>query len=160
MGRPDTGGGDSSAGTSVSASCQQCGHRTAVSITRWAEAITPYGPHLSIAFKRRAIRALLGRAAEPPRTIIYWLAKLLDLFVIDKIGKMECFSTQFVELMEKLLDADVPVLATIAMKGRGFISEVKQRRSTGVITVDAANRDALVEAIVNRLRAGTSRHHA
>jgi nucleoside-triphosphatase len=84
----------------------------------------------------------------------------VDLFVIDEIGKMECFSTRFVELVGRLLDSETPVLGTVALKGGGFISEVKQRRSTDVITVEAANRDALVEAIVNRLRAGISRHHA
>ncbi len=38
----------------------------------------------------------------------------VDLFVIDEIGRMECFSERFVEAVRRLLDSDKSVLATSA----------------------------------------------
>lgn len=87
-------------------------------------------------------------------------AKHVDLFVIDEVGKMECYSRLFVELVGWLLDGETPVLGTVAQRGGGFIAEVKQRQSSDVVTVDSANRDALVAAIANRLKAGIPDHRA
>ncbi|MFC1597675.1 nucleoside-triphosphatase [Planctomycetota bacterium] len=76
----------------------------------------------------------------------------VDLFVIDEIGKMECFSGAFVELVGKLLDGDAPVLATVAMKGHGLIADVKKRHDVERITVHGGNRDRLVSDLVERIR--------
>jgi nucleoside-triphosphatase len=76
----------------------------------------------------------------------------VDLFVIDEIGKMECFSMAFVELVGKLLGGDVPVLATVAMKGDGLIGDVKKRRDVELIMVDGSSRDRLACDLVERIR--------
>jgi nucleoside-triphosphatase len=73
------------------------------------------------------------------------------LFVLDEIGKMECFSRLFVEAATVLLDGRVPVLATIALKGGGFIREVKARPDVELLTVTAANRQDLPHRLVERL---------
>ena len=49
----------------------------------------------------------------------------VGLFVIDEIGKMECFSEKFVAAVRRLFASDKSVLATVARKGSGFISDVK-----------------------------------
>jgi nucleoside-triphosphatase len=74
-----------------------------------------------------------------------------DLFVVDEIGKMECYSRRFVDLVQQLLDGETRVLATVAMKGSGLIQSVKQRQDVDLITVSAGNRDDLVETLVNRI---------
>ena len=76
----------------------------------------------------------------------------VDLFVIDEIGKMECFSSIFVETMRQILDGDTPLLATIAMKGGGFIQEVKDREDVDVFTVTQGNRDLLPLDLARRFR--------
>ena len=43
----------------------------------------------------------------------------LDLLVVDEIGKMECLSPRFVEALERLWTAPVPLLLTVAAKGGG-----------------------------------------
>lgn len=48
-----------------------------------------------------------------------------ELFIIDEIGRMECFSKQFVIAVRQLFASDKSVLATVAQKGAGLISEVK-----------------------------------
>ena len=76
----------------------------------------------------------------------------VDMFIIDEIGKMECFSRRFVERVNGVLDGDVPLLATIAMRGGGFIEEVKNRDDTELITVHVDNRDGLVIELADRIR--------
>lgn len=75
----------------------------------------------------------------------------VDLFVVDEVGKMECYSRRFVELVRKLLESGSPVLASVAMKDGGLIQEVKRRGDAELITVSAGNRDELVEALVERI---------
>src|SRR5262245_21393606 len=52
----------------------------------------------------------------------------VDVNVVDEIGKMECLCPSFVEAVRRVLDSPAPVLATIALKGSGFIAE--DRKST------------------------------
>jgi nucleoside-triphosphatase len=75
----------------------------------------------------------------------------VDLFVVDEIGKMECFSRRFIDLVRKMLESRSPVLATVAMKGGGLIQEVKQRGDVEVIKVVAGNRDDLVGTLVEKI---------
>jgi nucleoside-triphosphatase len=77
-----------------------------------------------------------------------------DVFVIDEIGKMECLSHIFIEQTNRILASTVPVLATIAAKGGGFISDVKKRDDVEIVRVTTANRDELPDRIAQRLREG------
>ena len=76
----------------------------------------------------------------------------VDIFVIDEIGKMECLSPVFVEAVTRVLDGPVPVLATIAAKGGGFIAQVKARSDVEIVTVTSANRDRLPDELVCRIQ--------
>ena len=73
----------------------------------------------------------------------------VDVFVIDEIGKMECLSRVFVEAVTRVLDSPVPVLATVAAKGGGFIAAVRGRPDVEVITVCTDNRDKLAEELAS-----------
>ncbi len=66
-----------------------------------------------------------------------------ELFIIDEIGKMECFSEVFVERVSSLLASEKLVVATIARKGAGFISEVKNRAGVDLWEVTKKNRNDL-----------------
>jgi len=72
----------------------------------------------------------------------------VTLVVIDEIGRMECLSRRFCAAVREALDAPIPVLATIARGGGGFISEVQGRRDVTVLEVTAQNRDGLPARIV------------
>jgi nucleoside-triphosphatase len=72
-------------------------------------------------------------------------------YLVDEIGKMECLSERFVASMRRLLAGKVPVVATIARRGGGFIAEVKRREDCELWTLTRANRDALPFEIINRL---------
>jgi len=78
-------------------------------------------------------------------------ADAVDLFVIDEIGKMECFSGLFVEAATRVLGGPVAVLATIAARGGGLISQVKARCDVEIMTVSVDNREGLPGQIVGLL---------
>jgi nucleoside-triphosphatase len=74
------------------------------------------------------------------------------LIVIDEIGKMECFSPAFREAVVRALEADTPVLATVALRGNRFIEGLKARKDVTVVEIKPTNRDRLVEELAGRLK--------
>ncbi|KPK76062.1 MAG: hypothetical protein AMJ79_08440 [Phycisphaerae bacterium SM23_30] len=88
-------------------------------------------------------KVILGELNPPPG--------LVDLFVIDEIGKMECFSSAFIQATTRILEGVTPLVATVALKGEGFIKEVKSRQGVVIIGVTVANRGRLPQMIVGRL---------
>jgi len=75
----------------------------------------------------------------------------VELFLIDEIGKMECFSEKFVAAVRRLFESDKSVLATVAQKGSGLISEVKEYPGTELITLTKDNRDEVAADVIGRL---------
>jgi len=76
----------------------------------------------------------------------------VDLIVVDEVGKMECLSPRFVESMERLWDAPIPLLATVAQKGGGYIQAITEKPGAVLITVTPANREELPARILHLLR--------
>ncbi len=79
------------------------------------------------------------------------LARVCDVLLIDEIGKMECFSPKFVAAVRRRLDERTSVVATVALKGGGFIAEVKGRPDVQVWHATRANRDELPERLAETL---------
>jgi len=75
----------------------------------------------------------------------------VELFVIDEIGKMECFSRKFVAAVRGLFASDKSVLATVAKKGAGFISEVKDYPGVRLYNLTIENRDKTIVEILHIL---------
>ncbi|HHH40033.1 MAG TPA: AAA family ATPase [Sedimenticola sp.] len=67
------------------------------------------------------------------------------VYLVDEIGKMECLSETFVERMRRLLDCGKPLIATVALRGGGFIAEVKRLPDIELWQVTRTNRDSLVD---------------
>jgi len=74
-----------------------------------------------------------------------------ELFVIDEIGKMECFSEKFVAAVRKLFASQRSVLATVAQKGAGLIREVKDYPSTKTFNLTRQNHDKTIAEILEIL---------
>ena len=70
-----------------------------------------------------------------------------ELFIIDEIGKMECLSEKFVNAVRRLFASEKSVLATVAQKGAGFISEVKKYPNTKVFNLTRSDCDKTVTEI-------------
>ena len=71
-----------------------------------------------------------------------------EIYLVDEIGKMECFALKFVSAMRALLDSQKLIIATIAQKGGGFIEEVRRRRDALILEVTRENRDQLPEQVL------------
>lgn len=65
-----------------------------------------------------------------------------EIVVIDEVGKMECFSSLFRQTLVKVLDAQHPVIGSIAQKGDKFIEKIKARDDVLVVPVTENNRDS------------------
>ena len=74
-----------------------------------------------------------------------------EVFIIDEIGKMECFSKKFRAAMRGLLDSGRPLVATVALRGGGFIAEVKGRPDVEIWEVTKANRNEMPAQILRWL---------
>jgi nucleoside-triphosphatase len=106
---------------------------------------------------RRAVMAHVDRAG-PPRVGKYGvdvsvvdavarsalaLGEAIDLYLVDEVGKMECLSSPFVDATRALLDAGVRLVATIGLRGGGFIAQVKQRPDVTLWELTRTNRDGM-----------------
>jgi len=71
------------------------------------------------------------------------------LIVIDEIGKMECLSDRFRNLLKKIFNSEKLVIATIALKGSGLIAEIKERKDIKLFEMTKHNKDSLLLEILN-----------
>ena len=74
-----------------------------------------------------------------------------QLFIIDEIGKMECMSERFVAAVHRLFASDKSILATVAQKGSGLISQVKNVPGVRLFTLTGNNRDRIITDVVQLL---------
>jgi len=74
-----------------------------------------------------------------------------EIVFIDEIGKMECFSEKFKQLLKKLLDSEKVFISTVALKGGGFIAEAKKRNDIKLFEMSPANRNSILSEILQEL---------
>jgi len=96
-----------------------------------------YGVDLN-QFEKIAIPAIWPSAAE-------------NILIIDEIGKMECYSTLFREVLLKIFGAPNQLIATIAWKGTPFIEKIKRRDDITLLEITLENRDALVGSLLGMI---------
>ncbi len=77
---------------------------------------------------------------------------LNHLIIIDEIGKMECFSDSFKNLLKKILNSGKLVITTIALKGSGLIPEIKEREDVKLFELTYRNREALLSEILKETK--------
>jgi nucleoside-triphosphatase THEP1 len=73
--------------------------------------------------------------------------KTNSLVVIDEIGKMELFSTNFKNFLLEGLD-EQRVLGTIMIRDNPFTEEIKKRSDVRLFNIDRNNRDSLHQIIL------------
>lgn len=82
---------------------------------------------------------------------IPFLATETNLIIIDEIGKMECLSNKFKNLVRQVFDSDKLLIATIAFKGEGFIANLKNRGNVKLFDMTHGNRDSLLSEILKKI---------
>jgi nucleoside-triphosphatase len=76
----------------------------------------------------------------------------LRLVAIDEIGKMECLSGRFRQLLRDCLDSPVPLLATIALRGTPPIERIKARADVRVIAMSREDREEKYREVLEAVR--------
>lgn len=76
----------------------------------------------------------------------------IGLYFIDGIDKPECQSKKFSKLIIELLDSDKPLIASIAEKGTGLISQIKKRDDVTLLDLTPENRELRLKEITLKLR--------
>lgn len=84
-------------------------------------------------------------------------AQGVDLFMIDEIGKMECYSRTFVRLVSSILEGEMPLCATVSLTGEGFIEDVKRREDVRIFTASPGKIDSLADEVSSLLLAFVGR---
>ncbi len=69
------------------------------------------------------------------------LAGADGLVIIDEIGKMECLSPKFTRLVLDLLETQNRLVATIALRGGSFISDIRRRPDVTLFELTHRNRN-------------------
>ena len=72
----------------------------------------------------------------------------VKLMALDEIGKMECFSIRFRDLVYNALSSDKQMLTTIPIQHNEFVREIKQWVDMHLFEVTWDNRDHLPHAAV------------
>jgi len=72
-----------------------------------------------------------------------------DLLIIDEIGKMECFSEKFLNVINLILEAPRALIGSIAMKGTGPINSIKKHRDVQLVELSHHNRNTLADEIIS-----------
>ena len=75
--------------------------------------------------------------------------------VMDEIGRMELCSEAFQDAVGAALDSPKPVVGTIQDRHNAFLDAVRARADVEVLRLTKENRDAMVAAVLQRIRALT-----
>lgn len=74
-----------------------------------------------------------------------------EYVVIDEIGKMEMFSSEFRSAVEEALESEKVIVATIIRRSHPWADRIKRRPGVVLLEVDRENRDVLVDRLVELL---------
>ncbi|XP_048334688.1 uncharacterized protein LOC107424297 [Ziziphus jujuba] len=78
-----------------------------------------------------------------------------DLFIIDEVGKMELYSSSFFPAVLKILESNIPVLASVPIpkSGRDIpgVARLKNHPGATIFTLTTSNRDAVKDQIYSQL---------
>lgn len=77
-----------------------------------------------------------------------------DLIVIDEIGKMELFSSQFREAISQAIDSDKKVLGTIMLSSHPFADKIKKHPEVNTLVVTRDNHNEVLREVLNWLVEG------
>ncbi|KAL8151851.1 hypothetical protein V2J09_021659 [Rumex salicifolius] len=87
-----------------------------------------------------------------------------NLFVIDEVGKMELYSSSFLPAVLRILDSNIPVLASIPIPKQGRdipgVARVRNHPRAVIYTLNQSNRDTLRERIYSQLTVLISNYKA
>lgn len=73
---------------------------------------------------------------------------LVELFIFDEIGQMECLSDAFCSGFEKILDTDIPLIAAYSHHSKFKLNTLKKRKDTTFLQMTSKNRDDIWKQVL------------
>ena len=70
------------------------------------------------------------------------------VYLVDEIGIIAPWSTQFVAAMDALLDSSRRVIAIIRAKGNGYVRQVKDRTDVEIWEITRENRELMLDRVL------------
>ena len=122
------------------------------------EAVNLYGDNRTFAHTKLKSKVSVGKYKVDIKGFDDFLDKTFSrekktgLYFIDEIGKIECESRKFLRLVPELLNSGRPVIATIADKGAGLITDIKKREDIRIFEVTEQNRDLRLKELTMVIR--------
>jgi nucleoside-triphosphatase len=77
-----------------------------------------------------------------------------DVVIVDEIGKMELLSEKFRDIIIRVLDSDVDVVATLGVARNPFLDAIRKRPDTEIIEVTMSNRKEMAARVTGLIAAG------
>ena len=74
------------------------------------------------------------------------------LIIIDEIGKMECLSDRFKNLLKKIFNSGKLLIATIPLKGSSLMAEIKEREDVKLFELTHRNKEVLFSEILKEIK--------
>ncbi len=121
-------------------------------------AVSLYGDNIMLAHITLKSKHRVGkykhniRGFETFLSDIFMRDKKKGLYIIDEIGKIECKSKKFGKFMDELLGSELPVIASIADKGTGIISDIKKRNDVKLLELLPENKVQIQKTLTMELR--------
>ena len=79
------------------------------------------------------------------------IAREVDLFLIDEIGRMECLSTKFCEQVKQIMNSPIPLIATLAGSEIPELFSLKNRHDVALLQLTQKNKDYLWKNVLLEL---------
>lgn len=74
-----------------------------------------------------------------------------DIIFVDEIGKMELYSQRFKDTVERILDSNKTVIATIQLSQNPFIKNIMSRRDCKTYFLERDNQIKVLKSIKNEV---------
>jgi nucleoside-triphosphatase len=75
----------------------------------------------------------------------------VELFLVDEIGLMECESKKFRQMILKIVDSPIPLIATLASHDVLDILKLKERDDISILNMTYKNRDVIWKNVMVEL---------
>ena len=118
------------------------------------DVITLNGKRGALARKNKASHYMVGKygvdlsSFESVALPELQIREQTKLIIIDEIGKMECFSRNFIQQVQLLFDSHIPIIATIPIYDIPLLQILLKNHPCQIIEITTSNRDHILHELV------------
>ena len=135
------------------------GERVGFTITTFSDNRTALFAHTNFTNKAAKVGKYHVDVETFEKNALKELGSDSKIFLIDEIGKMECFSKEFVTRVQEIVDdQNLFLIGTITLSNDGIFGKIKSNPNVEVIQVTTANRNKIPEMLFEKFLNYTKNH--